>query len=71
MKLEISEDKISQEQRDSLMYFNLRCGHKWYDINNNKLYDEYGYCRNTEAKDYLLAIGAIDDKNNKLYQFQE
>ena len=67
--LEKTEDKITQEYRDSLMYFNLKRGHTWYDLNNNKLYDEYGYCKNTNAKDYLLSIGAIDEENNKLLQF--
>ena len=71
MKLEKTEDKITQEYRDSLIYFNLKNGHTWYDIINDKLYDEYGYCRNTEANNYLLSIGAIDEQNNKLFQFEE
>ena len=71
MKLEKTEDKITQEYRDSLIYFNLKNWHTWYDIINDKLYDEYGYCRNTEAKNYLLSIEAIDEQNNKLFQFEE
>jgi len=70
-KLEQTEEKITQEKRYSLMYFNLKRGHSWYDKENNKLYDEYGYLRDTDAKSYLLRIGAIDEKNNKIYQFEE
>jgi hypothetical protein len=70
-KLEQTEEKISQDKRDSLMYFNLRRGHSWYDKDKNKLYDEYGYLRDRDAKSFLLRIGAINEANEKLYQFQE
>lgn len=70
MKLEKTKDKITQDYRDSLMYFNLKRGHTWYDIKHNKLYDEYGYCRSNEAKKYLISINAIDKENNKLFQFE-
>ena len=66
-----TDDKITQDHRDTLMYFNLQRGHTWYDVNNNKLYDEYGYCRDKNAKNYLLSIKAIDIKNNQLFNFQE
>jgi len=70
-KLEQTEEKISQEKRNSLMYFNLRRGHSYYDKETNKLYDEYGYLRDRDAKSFLLSIGAINEANEKLYQFEE
>jgi len=71
MKLEKTKDKITQKYRDSLIYFNLKRGHTWYDVKNNKLYDEYGYCRNKKAKKYLMSIGAINEENKKLFQFEK
>lgn len=65
-----TDEKITQSYRDTLMHFNLRRGHSWYDVQNNKLYDEYGYLRVINAKSYLLSIGAIDENNNRLYFFQ-
>lgn len=71
-KLIKTNDCITQDKRDSLMYFNtVRYWHCWYDIENNKLYDEYGYCRNHNAKEYLRSIGVIDEENNKLFNFEE
>ena len=64
MRFTTTQDKITQDKRNTLMYFNLRIGHSWYDIEKNKLYNEYGYCRNSEAKDFLLSI--IDEKINHL-----
>lgn len=66
----ITDEKITQSYRDTLMYFNLKRGHSWYDIQNNKLYDEYGYLRAINAKAFLFSIGAIDEENNKIYTFQ-
>jgi len=66
------EKEITQEERDKLIHFNtVAYWHCYYDKTTNKLYDQFCGLITTNAKRYLLNIGAIDEDNNVLFHFEE
>ena len=66
-----AKEKITQSERDKLMYFNtVRFWHCWFDVKTKKLYDQYGNLTLENADIYLLSINAIDSDMNKIQQFE-
>lgn len=63
--------EITFEQLDRLMYFNTRrFWHCYYDVETDKLYNQYCVLVMDNAYNYLLGIGAIDKDKNRLFVFE-
>jgi len=59
--------EITQEERDSLMYFNTeRFWHCWYNVNTGVLYNEYCIRIMDDATEYLIQKGLLSKDREQI-----
>ena len=65
------KEEITQEYRDTLLEFNTVL-YWWcyYDVTDNKLYDQFGVLLRTDGREYLTRIGLMDKEGNVISDFQ-